>query len=94
MSWVEAAASGHDGDHRLAEHWAHGLDITWPLGIPFPDTDRLRHIAWLAHRAACRTRFALAKAATPDVACDLTAWDEPLAVRARDADSVIQWPGF
>jgi uncharacterized protein (TIGR03084 family) len=35
---------------RLAEHWAHGLDITGPLGLPFPDTDRLRHIAWLGHR--------------------------------------------
>jgi uncharacterized protein (TIGR03084 family) len=35
---------------RLAEHWAHGLDITVPLGLDFPDTDRLRHIAWLGHR--------------------------------------------
>ena len=35
---------------RLAEHWAHGLDITEPLGIDFPDTSRLRNIAWLAHR--------------------------------------------
>ena len=35
---------------RLAEHWAHGLDITGPLGIEFPDTERLRHVAWLAHR--------------------------------------------
>ena len=34
---------------RLAEHWAHGLDITEPLGLEFPDTDRLRHIAWLGH---------------------------------------------
>ena len=34
---------------RLAEHWAHALDITEPLGIDFPDTDRLRHIAWLGH---------------------------------------------
>ncbi len=34
---------------RLAEHWAHGLDVTDPLGIAFPDTDRLRHIAWLGH---------------------------------------------
>ena len=24
---------------RLAEHWAHGLDITGPLGIDVPDTD-------------------------------------------------------
>jgi uncharacterized protein (TIGR03084 family) len=34
---------------RIAEHWAHALDITEPLQIPFPDTDRLRHIAWLGH---------------------------------------------
>jgi hypothetical protein len=30
--------------------WAHGLDITGPSGIEFPDTGRLRHVAWLAHR--------------------------------------------
>jgi uncharacterized protein (TIGR03084 family) len=36
---------------RLAEHWAHALDITGPLSIPYPDTVRLRHIA----RLACRT---------------------------------------
>jgi uncharacterized protein (TIGR03084 family) len=35
---------------RLAECWTHGLDITGPLGIGFPDTDRLRNVAWLAHR--------------------------------------------
>jgi uncharacterized protein (TIGR03084 family) len=35
---------------RLAEHWTHGLDVTGPLGIGFPDTARLRHVAWLAHR--------------------------------------------
>ena len=35
---------------RLAEYWAHGLDITGPFGIDFPDTSRLRNIAWLAHR--------------------------------------------
>ena len=34
---------------RLAEHWAHGLDVTDPLAIRFDDTDRLRHIAWLGH---------------------------------------------
>lgn len=34
---------------RLAEHWAHMLDVTGPLGINYPDTDRLRHIAWLGH---------------------------------------------
>ena len=35
---------------RIAEHWAHGLDITEPLGIGFPDSARLRHVAWLGHR--------------------------------------------
>lgn len=34
---------------RLAEHWAHALDVTLPLDIDLPDTDRLRHIAWLGH---------------------------------------------
>ena len=34
---------------RLAEHWAHALDVTDPLGVDLPDTDRLRHIAWLGH---------------------------------------------
>lgn len=34
---------------RLAEHWAHALDICEPLELPLADTDRLRHIAWLGH---------------------------------------------
>ncbi len=34
---------------RLAEHWAHGLDLAETLGADFPDTDRLRQIAWLGH---------------------------------------------
>jgi uncharacterized protein (TIGR03084 family) len=57
---------------RLAEHWAHGLDITGPLGIEFPDTERLRHIAWLAHRTL---PYALSLAGQPPVAvhCELTA---------------------
>ena len=34
---------------RLAEHWAHAMDICEPLGIALPDTGRLRHVAWLGH---------------------------------------------
>src|SRR3954452_8661848 len=56
---------------RLAEHWAHGLDITAPLRLPFPDTDRLRHIAWLAHRTLPYA-FALAGRQPVDVRCTLT----------------------
>src|SRR5271165_1011289 len=59
---------------RLAEHWAHGLDVTEPLGIDFPDTGRLRHIAWLAHRTLpyAFSRAGLEPAA---VRCSLTAPD-------------------
>lgn len=32
---------------RLMEHWAHGLDIKAAVGATRPDTDRLRHIAWI-----------------------------------------------
>jgi uncharacterized protein (TIGR03084 family) len=59
---------------RLAEYWAHGLDITEPLGIDFPDTIRLRHIAWLAHRTL---PYALSRAGQEPAAvrCSLTAPD-------------------
>ena len=57
---------------RLAEHWAHGLDITEPLGIAFPDTDRLRHIAWLGH-ATLPYAMRLAGLEVHDVHCVLTA---------------------
>ena len=59
---------------RLAEHWAHALDIIGPLGIDFPDTERLRHIAWLAHRSL-PYGFAVAGEEAHDVYCELTAPD-------------------
>jgi uncharacterized protein (TIGR03084 family) len=36
---------------RFMETWAHSLDIHTALGVPKPDTDRLRHVAWLGYRA-------------------------------------------
>jgi uncharacterized protein (TIGR03084 family) len=59
---------------RLAEHWAHGLDITVPLKIAFPDTDRLRHIAWLAH-TTLPYAFSVAGQEPHDVFCELTGPD-------------------
>jgi uncharacterized protein (TIGR03084 family) len=59
---------------RLAEHWAHGLDITGPLGLPFPDTDRLRHVAWLAH-VSLPYAFKLAGQEPHEVYCELAAPD-------------------
>ncbi len=75
LSWVEAPLKPATlATTRLAEHWAHGLDITGPLGISFPDTPRLRHVAWLAHRTL---PYALSLAGAPAglVFCDLTAPD-------------------
>lgn len=56
---------------RLAEHWAHGLDITGPLGLEFADTARLRHVAWLAQRTLPYA-LALAGAEAHPVSCLLT----------------------
>jgi len=75
---------------RLAEHWAHGLDITGPLGVEFPDTERLRHVAWLAHRTL---PYALSVAGQPQVTvrCELTAPDGSSTWRfgPPDAESAI-----
>ncbi len=59
---------------RLAEHWTHGLDITGPLGIDFPDTARLRHVAWLAHRMLPYA-YGLAGEPPAEIRAELTAPD-------------------
>ena len=78
---------------RLAEYWAHGLDITGPLGIDFPDTDRLRNIAWLAHRTLPYA-FSLAGEAPAVVRCSLTAPDgvTTWTFGPDDAESEISGP--
>lgn len=77
---------------RLAEHWAHALDIAVPLGIDYPDTERLRHIAWLAQRTLPYA-FALAGLEAQPVRCVLTGpggerWD----LGPADAPSRIEGP--
>jgi uncharacterized protein (TIGR03084 family) len=77
---------------RLAEHWAHGLDITEPLGIPLPDTARLRHVAWLGHRSLAYA-FALAGEEPHEVFCELRAPDGGTwQYGAPDAASTITGP--
>jgi uncharacterized protein (TIGR03084 family) len=78
---------------RLAEYWAHGLDITGPFGIDFPDTSRLRHIAWLAHRTLPYA-FSLAGEAQAAVRCSLTAPDgaSTWTFGPDDAESEISGP--
>jgi uncharacterized protein (TIGR03084 family) len=74
---------------RLAEHWAHGLDITEPLGISFPDTNRLRHIAWLGH-ATLPYAFTLHGFEPVAVRCELIGPDgERWTFGDADAEAVI-----
>jgi uncharacterized protein (TIGR03084 family) len=75
LSWVRTSLSPRTlATTRLAEHWAHAQDITVPLGIPYPDTARIRHVAWLAHRTLPYA-FAVAGLADAPIFCDLTAPD-------------------
>jgi uncharacterized protein (TIGR03084 family) len=74
---------------RLAEHWAHALDITGPLGIDYPDTARLRHIAWLGH-STLPYALGLAGSQPRAVYCELTAPDATVwTFGPPDADSSI-----
>lgn len=74
---------------RLAEHWAHALDITGPLGIAYPDTARLRHIARLAHRTLPYA-FEIAGEPAGPVLADLTGPNgETWRYGPENAESVI-----
>jgi uncharacterized protein (TIGR03084 family) len=59
---------------RLAEHWAHALDIADGLGLDYPDTSRLRHVAWLAMRTLPYA-FAVGGMPTAAVRAELAAPD-------------------
>jgi uncharacterized protein (TIGR03084 family) len=75
LEWVAAPVKPATlATTRLAEHWAHGLDIAGPLGAEFPDTGRLRHVAWLAHRTLPYAMTRAGKQPAP-VRCELTAPD-------------------
>ncbi len=52
IPWAGPAMSGVSFlSARLMEAWSHGLDVVDVAGIERPDTDRLRHIAFLGVRA-------------------------------------------
>lgn len=90
LSWVASPLKPATlATTRLAEHWAHTLDITVPLGIDYPDTARLRHIAWLGH-STLPYAFALAGEPPHPVYCQLTAPDGTTwRYGPPDADSSI-----
>jgi uncharacterized protein (TIGR03084 family) len=93
LSWAAAPLRPRTlATTRLAEHWAHALDISGPLGIPYPDTDRLRHIAWLGH-STLPYAFGLAGQEPHEVYCELTAPDGGAwRYGPPDADSSITGP--
>src|ERR1700733_7405566 len=75
LPWVTSPlASATLATTLLAEHWAHALDITGPLGIAYPDTARLRHVAWLAVRTLPYA-FEVAGLGGRPVRCELTGPD-------------------
>lgn len=78
---------------RLAEHWAHGLDIAGPLGLPLPDCDRLRHIAWLGHRTLPYA-FKVSGLEAHEVFCELNAPDGVTIWRygPESAESTVHGP--
>ncbi len=77
---------------RLAEHWAHALDIAGPLGLPFADEDRLRHVAWLGH-ATIPYAMRLQGLEPVEVHCTLTMPSgDVLSLGPRDAPNTITGP--
>jgi uncharacterized protein (TIGR03084 family) len=77
---------------RLAEHWAHALDIVGPLGVDYPDTARLRHIAWLGH-STLPYAFGLIGEPAHAVHCELSAPDgAQWTFGPPDAESRISGP--
>ena len=94
LRWVETPLKPATlATTRLAEHWAHSLDIAGPLGLEYPDNERLRHIAWLAHRTLPYA-MALAGLAAGPVSCELTTPDGAGVWRfgPPDTASVISGP--
>jgi uncharacterized protein (TIGR03084 family) len=90
LAWVDSPLKPATlATTRLAEHWAHALDIAPPLGIDYPDTDRLRHVAWLGH-ATLPYAFAGAGREPQPVRCSLVSPSgEPVDLGPVDALSTI-----
>ncbi|WIM93345.1 maleylpyruvate isomerase family mycothiol-dependent enzyme [Actinoplanes oblitus] len=71
LRWVSASLKPRTlATTRLAEHWAHALDIAGPLRIDYPDTGRLRHVAWLGF-STLPYAFHLAGRPAVPIFCDL-----------------------
>ena len=74
---------------RLSEHWIHANDIAQPLQIDYPDTDRLWHIARLAHRTIPYAYRRAGLSDPPTVRVELLSPSEHEWVFGGEADVVI-----
>jgi uncharacterized protein (TIGR03084 family) len=76
---------------RLSEHWIHANDIAGPLGIDYPDTDRLWHITRLAHRTVPYSFARAGRSDPPSVRLELTSpVGEPWDFGPEDADCTVR----
>jgi uncharacterized protein (TIGR03084 family) len=93
ISWATVPLSPRTlATTRLAEHWAHALDVTVPLAIDYPDTARLWNIARLGHRTLPYAFMVAGEEGGP-VHCKLTGPDGDLwEFGDADASSVISGP--
>lgn len=93
VAWVAAPLRPRTlATTRLAEHWAHALDVAAPLGAVLEDTSRLRHVAWLAHRTIPYARSLLGRGEVA-VRCELDApGGDRWAFSPEDAAVVLRGP--
>ncbi|MGH2731159.1 MAG: maleylpyruvate isomerase family mycothiol-dependent enzyme [Actinomycetota bacterium] len=94
MAWAAAPLKPRTlATTRLSEHWIHANDIAQPLQLTYPDTDRLWHIAWLAHKTVPYAFLRAGRENPPSVRLELTSpggerWD----FGPEDADCIIGGP--
>jgi uncharacterized protein (TIGR03084 family) len=74
---------------RLSEHWIHANDVAQPLRIDYPDTDRIWHIARLAHRTIPYAYRRSGLGEPPTVRVELASPDDDRWVFGGEADVVI-----
>lgn len=78
---------------RLSEHWIHTMDIADPLGIENPDTDDLRHIAWLAWKSIPYAFTRAGRDDAPNVRAELVAPNgETVVFGTDDAECLVRGP--
>jgi uncharacterized protein (TIGR03084 family) len=94
MAWAAAPLKPRTlATTRLSEHWIHANDIARPLHLTYPDTDRLWHIAWLAHKTVPYAFLRAGRVNPPSLRLELASpADEPWDYGPEDADCVVRGP--